>query len=85
LPWADFSAHAAGLDPVWVTNDLAIFDPGGAAPLQPGARRLEVVDTAVAVAVLAPRRLVEGSGAPELVEANYIRRPDAERNRDGAS
>ncbi len=85
LPWADFPAHASGLDPVWVTNDGAIFEPGGAAPLPPGARRLEVVDTAAAVAVFAPRRLLEGSGAPELVEANYIRRPDAERNRESPS
>lgn len=80
LPWPEFYEQAARFDPLWVCSEERTFAADGAAPLPSAARRQTVDDAAVAVARLAPRLLAGSGGAPERVEANYIRRPDAERN-----
>ena len=79
LPWTDLLEQSARWTPLWVATDAAIFEPDGAAPLPPEAPRFVVDDVAAAIARLAPQ-LLQGAGEPELVEANYVRRPDAERN-----
>ena len=82
-PWTELFEQAERFDPLWVSTDGSIFGPGGAAPLPAGVEQRIIGGLAAAVAHLAPWRLAAGQGAPELVEANYIRRPDAERNRQG--
>lgn len=81
-PWSEFFELASKFDPVWVATDASIFDADGAAPLPPGASIQQIGDVAAALAQTAPR-LLPNQGPPELVEANYIRRPDAERNWKG--
>ncbi len=83
LPWSRLLEQAAGFDPLWVAADARVFGPEGAAPLPEGASSRTVDDIAAAIARLAPGLLAQGEGAPERVEANYIRRPDAERNWKG--
>ena len=78
--WETFRERAARFDPVWVSIHSEIFEPAGAAPLGPEARWKALPDVAAAAAMLASRREGGGAGRPEAVDANYIRRPDAERN-----
>ncbi|MBI1355228.1 MAG: tRNA (adenosine(37)-N6)-threonylcarbamoyltransferase complex dimerization subunit type 1 TsaB [Acidobacteria bacterium] len=82
--WAEFRRRAESFDPLWVSAQREIFEAGGAAPLalETGLEgRLAVIeDTAGAVAWLASERGSGSAGAPEAADANYIRRPDAERN-----
>ena len=76
--WSEFRATAGqaeflGLDP-------AVFSPDGAAPLD-HVKPTIVPNLAAFIACLAARRIAQGRGSrPEQVEANYVRRPDAERN-----
>ena len=65
----------------FIGRDVGMFDPAGVAPLPPDRPRRIVDSLAPAVASLAARRLRQGlAQLPEEVDANYVRRPDAERN-----
>lgn len=75
--WPKFQAQAAAHDPLWVCPEAAIFSAEGAAPLAAGADQLIVHNAVEAQARLAFSR---PPLPPEQVEAEYIRRPDAERN-----
>lgn len=81
--WAELRTQAQAVEPLWVAADSSIFEAGGAAELPPDAPRQQVDDVAAAVARLALLRPDRAAGKPEAVEANYIRRPDAERNWKG--
>jgi len=75
--WAHFQEAAAPHNPLWACPDAAIFCAEGAAPLGADAERVVVPNAVEGQAKLAFSR---PALPPEQVEAEYIRRPDAERN-----
>lgn len=75
--WERFRQEAAAHAPLWVGPDDAIFTSEGAAPLPENEERAVVGNAVEAQARLAASR---PPLKPEQVEAEYIRRPDAERN-----
>ena len=83
-PWEDFLRLVGDREVRFLSPDPTMFQPGGAAPIEaegPACYRTATVSTclAEAVAKVAARRFAEGQAVPpEAVDANYIRRPDAE-------
>ena len=83
-PWEDFLKLLGGREVTFVSTDAKLFEADGAAPLPApsnGSRRALTLSSALvaAVAGLAARRFDSGAAlAPEAVDANYVRRPDAE-------
>ena len=84
IGWEEFLRLVGDREVSFLSQDSNMFAPGGAAPTetQGHARyRTTTVSTclAEAVAKVAAGRFVEGQAVPpEAVDANYIRRPDAE-------
>lgn len=82
--WEDFLALVGGRPVSFVALDGELFRPGGAAALDAGRKKRCITlskPLATAVARLACRVYEEGGAvAPEAVDANYIRRSDAELN-----
>ena len=83
-PWEDFLKLIGDHEVTFVGADANLFEPGGAAPLPPatnGSRRAVTVTRLLVAAVAELAALHYDSGAalpPEAVDANYVRRPDAE-------
>lgn len=83
IEWPNFTAWAGSKDVTLATTDPDLFGPGGAAPLPASWRDRPrvVVPSALAgpVARVAAARFQRGEHLlPEVLEANYVRRPDAE-------
>ncbi len=82
--WGDFLGLLGDREVSFVSPDPAMFQAGGTVPIEtqgPARYRTFTVSTclAEAVAQVAARRFAEGQALPpEAVDANYIRRPDAE-------
>ena len=74
--WDAFRQQAGAA--LFVATSESVFGPEGTAPLPASSRRLIVENLAEPIARLANRSTQ--ALPPELVEPNYIRRPDAERN-----
>ncbi len=85
-PWKDFLKLVAGHPVTFVAREASLFEPGGAAELGPeqaGDQHFMTVTTplAEAVARVAAARCDSADALPpEAVDANYVRRPDAELN-----
>jgi tRNA threonylcarbamoyladenosine biosynthesis protein TsaB len=85
-PWQDFLALVGPREVTFVSTDPSLFEPSGIAPLpsQDGGpwRRVTVSPLlAGPIALLAAARHQQGvSLPPETVDANYVRRADAELN-----
>ena len=83
-PWEEFLRLIGDREITFVSMDEKLFEAEGAASLPPasnGLRRTVMVTTplAAAVAELAALRYDSGAGLPpEAVDANYVRRPEAE-------
>ena len=83
-PWEDFLKLVGDHEITFVSTDRDLFEADGAAPLPPatnGSRRTVTVGTPLVAAVAQLALLRYDSGAalpPEAVDANYVRRPDAE-------
>ncbi len=77
--WGELEPRLQQLDPVLVTDDPAIFQPGGPASAACGwTTRVVTGGLAGFVALLALQETERGrSVPPEAVEANYIRRASA--------
>ena len=75
--WEEFRVEAAAHAPLWIARREEVFAADGVAPLPADAPRLAVAEPIRAQALLAASKPALG---PEQVEAEYIRRPDAERN-----
>ena len=81
--WRDFLELLAGREVTFAAVNAALFGEDGVAPLTGQGSRREVVaePLAGAVARLAVVECREGRGiTPEALDANYVRRPDAELN-----
>ena len=82
--WGDFLGLLGDREVSFVSPDPTMFQAGGAAPIetQDHARYTALTASrclAEAVIQVAARRFAEGQALPpEAVDANYIRRPDAE-------
>ncbi len=82
--WEEFLRLVGAREVTFLSPDPTMFQPGGAAPIATESHsryRTATVSTclAEAVAQVAVARLAEGKVMPpEAVDANYIRRPDAE-------
>ena len=82
--WEEFLQLVGAREVTFLSPDPTMFQPGGAAPIATEGHsryRTATVSTclAEAVAQLAAARVAEGKVMPpEAVDANYIRRPDAE-------
>jgi tRNA threonylcarbamoyladenosine biosynthesis protein TsaB len=83
-PWDEFLKLVSGREITFVSSDAKLFEADGAAPLSPASngsgRTVTVTSPLVAaVAELACLRYDSGTGLPpEAVDANYVRRPEAE-------
>ena len=83
-PWEDFLRLVGDREVSFLSPDPAMFQAGGAAPIETRGLARYPTGTAStclaeAVAQVAARRFAEGQAVPpEAVDANYIRRPDAE-------
>ena len=83
-PWDEFLKLVSGREITFVSSDAKLFETDGAAPLptaSKGSRRTVTVTSPLvaAVAELACLRYDSGAGLPpEAVDANYVRRPEAE-------
>ena len=77
--WEDLAPRLNGYEGAVIANEPELFEAGGpAAGIPPSARTIGPASLARVVALLAAGDLRDGrGGVPELVEANYIRRPDA--------
>ncbi len=82
--WDEFLKLIGDHEITFVSTDRDLFEADGAAPLplaSNGARRTVTVTRPLAAAVAELAALHYDSGAvlpPEAVDANYVRRPDAE-------
>ena len=83
--WKSFLVSLGDRSVTFVSLDLSLFEQGGAAPLglneNGGERRIVVAEAPLAAAVAGSARATFEEGqalVPEAVDANYIRRPDAE-------
>ncbi len=73
-------------DPTYLAVDPAVFASGGPAEAVGRSARHAVVNAALAASIagIAAGELAAGRGVdPQRIEANYIRRPDAETNWKG--
>ncbi len=83
-PWEDFLRLVGDREVSFLSQDSNMFAPGGAAPIETKGHsryRIATVSTclAEAAAQVAVACVAEGKVMPpEAVDANYIRRPDAE-------
>ena len=83
-PWEDFLRLVGDREVSFLSPDPTMFQPGGAAPIETEGHsryRTATVSTclAEAVAQVAVACVAEGKVMPpEAVDANYIRRPEAE-------
>jgi tRNA threonylcarbamoyladenosine biosynthesis protein TsaB len=82
---AELVERFRGQSPTYIAADASIFE--SAAPAEPAsAQKRSIVNPAIAqgVAEIAVKELAAGRGQkPEQIDANYIRRPDAEVNWKG--
>ena len=80
--WETFLKLVESHEVSFVAESDALFDPSAVAALPPEiARTVTPEPTAAAVARIALRRFEAGEGlSPEALDANYVRRPDAELN-----
>ena len=82
--WKSFVTLVAGRDVTFTASDASLFEGDGAAALTETDGSKSVVSSeplAGAVARIAARRLELGNGLdPEALDANYVRRPEAEVN-----
>jgi tRNA threonylcarbamoyladenosine biosynthesis protein TsaB len=83
VAWPVFLSSLAGREVTFIADSLAIFGQGGAAEITPGSRQFRCMTPheplAAAVARLAAARCAAGqTERPEAVDANYVRRTDAE-------
>ena len=82
--WALFLELVEGREVCFVSSDKALFQADGVAALPETGRYEWVVASepmAGVVARIAARRFESGEGLdPEALDANYVRRPDAELN-----
>ena len=83
--WEQFLASLGDRPVTFVALERGLFGKGGAAPLSPaengGKGRVVVASPPLAAAVAVTAQSMFENGevlAPEAVDANYIRRPDAE-------
>ena len=82
--WEEFLRLVGAREVTFLSPDPTMFQPGGAAPIATEGHsryRTATVSTCLAEAVarVAVARFAEGQAVPpEAVDANYIRRPDAE-------
>ena len=86
LRCAELIERLESRNPTYLATDPAVFAPGGPAEAVGRNSRHAVVDAdlAAAIAEIAVLELTAGRGRnPELIDANYIRRPDAETNWKG--
>ena len=83
-PWGEFLKLIGDREITFVSTDRDLFGADGAAPLSPasnGSRRTVTVTRPLVGAVAELAALHYDAGAvlpPEAVDANYVRRPDAE-------
>ncbi len=86
MAWEDFLVLLGSREVTFVSTDSASFDPSGIAPLPAGdsqARRRMAISPLLAgpIALLAGSRHERGESLPpEAIDANYVRRADAELN-----
>lgn len=84
IAWPDFLRLIGEHEVTFVAQSTDIFEPGGAAPLHQvdcGAAKRAVIEEplAAAVARVAARAFERGKAVPpEAIDANYVRRSDAE-------
>jgi tRNA threonylcarbamoyladenosine biosynthesis protein TsaB len=82
VPWPLFLQSVAGQQVTFISHSAAIFEPGAAAAQQAGPKWRYMAarePLAAAVARLAAVRYSRGdTQPPEAVDANYVRRSDAE-------
>ncbi len=87
-PWPAFVDLVDGRDVTFLSTETSLFGADGAAPLDAGENETETtshmtLDTPLAagVARLAKQTMTAGEALdPEELDANYVRRPDAELN-----
>jgi tRNA threonylcarbamoyladenosine biosynthesis protein TsaB len=83
-PWDEFLKLVSGREITFVSSDAKLFEANGAAPLPPasnGSRRRVAVTSPLVAAVAELACVLYDSGTglpPEAVDANYVRRPEAE-------
>ena len=80
--WETFLDLVLGREVSFVGLEGTLFEVEGVAPLPDRAARTVASEpTAAAVARIAARRFEAGEGlSPEALDANYVRRPEAELN-----
>jgi len=80
--WETFLKLVEGRDVCFTASSAALFEEQGVAALPRGvARTVTSEPTATAVARIAAQRFHAGEGvSPEALDANYVRRPEAELN-----
>jgi tRNA threonylcarbamoyladenosine biosynthesis protein TsaB len=82
-PWGEFLERLGSRHAELISLRDGLFEQGGAAALPAGDARARRSSGPLigAVAALGRKRFGQGRAVePERVEANYVRRPDAERN-----
>ena len=83
-PWDEFRKLVSGREITFVSSDATMFEADGVAPLPAapnGSRRTVTVTSPLVAAVAELAALQYDSGdavPPEAVDANYVRRPEAE-------
>lgn len=85
-PWSEFLERLGSREAELISIEEGLFGEEGAAPPSHGdaLRRRCVAPLVAAVAGLGRERFAQDRAVePERVEANYVRRPDAERNWKG--
>jgi tRNA A37 threonylcarbamoyladenosine modification protein TsaB len=83
LGWAEFTRLLGDREVTLVASSLALFEAGGAASGAPGrwSRMVPGRPLAEAIAGIAAERCASGQAVgPQEVDANYVRRTDAELN-----
>jgi len=86
MPWKEFLAVLGSREVTFISTDPALFDPSGIAPLpaqegRPWKQSIISPLLAGPIALLAGLRHQRGESVPpEAVDANYVRRSDAELN-----